>query len=149
MNDRYPGEKIVKKFELAAVLAVELLLVLAVGIGILVLYVLFYQGVTVGLFQIQNVHDMQKALQKTFAGALLVLMGLELIETIKTYFAEHHVKIEVILVVAMIAMGRHLVQLDFEHMNGPTLAGVAALLLALSVSYALVKRVHRKTDLHE
>jgi uncharacterized membrane protein (DUF373 family) len=148
MIDQYPGEKLVNKFEVVAVIAVEILLVLAVAIGIIVLYVLFVQGVSSGLSAINNVSDMQHALQRVFAGALLVLMGLELIETIKTYFSEHHVKIEVILVVAMIAMGRHLVQLDFEHMSGSSLAGVAALLLALAISYALVKRVHRKSDLH-
>lgn len=148
MSDRYPGEKLVKKFEVAAVVAVQVLLVLAVAIGIVILYLLFVQGVSTGLSAIHNVSDMQRALQKVFAGALLVLMGLELIETIKNYFAEHHVKIEVILVVAMIAMGRHLVQLDFEHMSGASLAGVAALLLALAISYALVKKVHRKGDQH-
>lgn len=148
MSDRYPGEKLVNKFEVVAVIAVEILLVLAVALGIIILYVLFVQGVGNGLSAIHNVSDMQHALQRVFAGALLVLMGLELIETVKTYFAEHHVKIEVILVVAMIAMGRHLVQLDFEHMSGSSLAGVAALLLALAISYALVKRVHRKSEMH-
>ena len=144
MSDQYPGEKIVKKFEFVAVLAVQLLLVMTVAIAIIVLYVLFINGVTTNLREIHNIGEMQRALQKAFAGALLVLMGLELIETLKTYFAEHHVRIEVILIVALIAMGRHLVQLDFEHMSGSSTAGVAALLVALSISYALVKRVHRK-----
>ena len=148
MNDHYPGEKLVKKFEVVAVVAVQILLVIAVAIAIVVLYVLFFQGVRTNLGAINTIGDMQHALQKTFAGALLVLMGLELIETLKTYFAEHHVRIEVILIVALIATGRHLVQLDFEHMSGSSLAGVAALLLGLSISYVLVKKVHSKSEPH-
>jgi uncharacterized membrane protein (DUF373 family) len=131
----------IKKFEVVAVIAVELLLVLAVAIAIFVLYVLFVQGVRNNLTAIHNVGEMQGALQRVFAGVLLVLLGLELIETLKTYFAEHYVRIEVILIVAMIAIGRHIVQIDFEHMGGSALLGVAAMMVALAVSYFLVKRV--------
>jgi uncharacterized membrane protein (DUF373 family) len=142
MSSSFPGEELIKKFELVAVIAVELLLVVAVAASIAVLYVLFIDGVRTNLVAISSVGEMQSALQRVFAGVLLVMMGLELIETLKTYFAEHHIRIEVILIVAMIAVGRHIVQIDLEHMAGPALLGIAALMVALAVSYFLVRRTH-------
>ena len=75
-----------------------------------------------------------------FAGVLLLLLGLELLETMKTYFSDFHVRTEVILIVAMIAVGRHIVQIDFEHIPAASLGGIGVLMLALSVSYFLVRR---------
>jgi uncharacterized membrane protein (DUF373 family) len=145
MSDTYPGEKIVKKFEFAAVIAVELLLLLSVTIAIFVLYVLFINGLRTNLTAIHSVGEMQGALQQVFAGVLLVLLGLELIETLKTYFIERYIRIEVILIVAMIAVGRHILHIDLEHTGGPALLGIAALMIALAVSYFLVKRTHIKS----
>jgi uncharacterized membrane protein (DUF373 family) len=136
------GEEILKKFERVAVIAVGLLLVVAVAVSIVVLYVLFINGVRTNLVAINSVAEMQSALQRTFAGVLLVMMGLELIETLKTYFAEHHVRIEVILIVAMIAVGRHIVQIDLEHTSAPAFLGIAGLMVGLGVSYFLVRRTH-------
>jgi uncharacterized membrane protein (DUF373 family) len=142
MNNSSPGAALVNMFERVVVIAVELLLVFAVAAAIVVLYVLFFSGVRTNLVTISSVSEMQVALQRAFAGVLLVMMGLELIETLKTYFAEHYVRIEVILIVAMIAVGRHIVQIDLEHMGGLGLVGIAALMLGLAVSYFLVKRTH-------
>ena len=147
MSNTFSGEAIIKKFELVAVIAVELLLVLAVAAAIAVLYVLFINGIRSNLVTISSVDEMQNALQKAFAGVLLVMMGLELIETVKTYFVEHTIRIEVILIVAMIAVGRHIVQMDLEHMGGPTLLGIAALMIGLAVSYFLMKRTQRQSRL--
>jgi len=48
-----------------------------------------------------------------------------------------------IVLVAIIAVGRHITQLDFEHVGGPALAGIAALVLALTAGYWLVKSAPR------
>jgi uncharacterized membrane protein (DUF373 family) len=79
-------------------------------------------------------------MQQSFAGVLIVVLGLELLETLKTYFAEHHVRLEVILVVAIIAVGRHVIQIDFEHTPGTVLLGLSSVILALTVGYFLIKR---------
>ena len=140
MSNTDPGDKIIKKFEVVAVMAVELLLLVAVALAILVLFVLFIHGIRTNLGAIHTVVQMQVDLQRIFAGVLLVLLGLELVETLQNYFAERHVRVEVILIVAMIAIGRHIVQLDIERVSGSTLLGVAALIVALAVSYFLVER---------
>ena len=72
----------------------------------------------------------------------MVLLGLELLQTLKAYFREHQLQIEVILVVAMIAIGRHIIQVDIAHMPGAQLAGLALLIASLAASYYLVKKAH-------
>jgi uncharacterized membrane protein (DUF373 family) len=134
-----------KRFESAAVMAIKLLLMVAVALGILILYTLFISGVRASLATIDSVHQLQTALQHVFAGVLLVLLGLELIETLNSYTAEHRIRIEVVLIVAMIALGRHIVQIDFEQMSAPGLLGMAALMMALAASYFLASRVHRES----
>jgi uncharacterized membrane protein (DUF373 family) len=67
------------------------------------------------------------------------MLGLELLETLKTYFTESHIRIEVILVVALIAIARHIMLMDIDHTSGPVLVGSAALTLALAVSYWLIR----------
>jgi uncharacterized membrane protein (DUF373 family) len=79
-------------------------------------------------------------MQQSFAGVLSVVLGLELFETLKTYFTEHQIRLEVILVVAIIAVGRQVVQVDFEHTPGAVLFGLSAVILALTLGYFLVKR---------
>jgi uncharacterized membrane protein (DUF373 family) len=46
---------------------------------------------------------------------LTVILALELLETLKAYFAEHRVRLEVILIVSIIAVGRHALEIDFDH----------------------------------
>jgi uncharacterized membrane protein (DUF373 family) len=50
------------------------------------------------------------------------------------------VRLEIILVVAIIAVGRHVINLDVQHLSGAEIAGVAALILALTGGYYLVKK---------
>jgi uncharacterized membrane protein (DUF373 family) len=130
------------RFEALTVAALKLLLVLAVAVAVVVLYVLFVGGIRANITSIDTMSSLQKALQQVFAGVLLVLLGLELIETLKAYAADHHVRIEVVLIVAMIALGRHVVQMDFEHLSGPVLLSVGGLLIALAVSYFLIRKAH-------
>ena len=140
MNGLTRVERLVRGFELFIVCAAGLLLMLAVAVATVLMYGLFGSGIQNNLGSIQSVAETQSAIQRVFAGVLLLLLGLELLETLKTYFSDYHVRTEVILVVAMIAVGRHIVQIDFEHIAPAGLAGLAVLILALSISYFLVRR---------
>jgi uncharacterized membrane protein (DUF373 family) len=133
------GEKLVRISEFFVVSAAGLLVIAAVVIATGVLYTLFINGVRQNLGSIESIDHIQQAIQKVFAGVLLLMLGLELLETLKTYFQNYHIRTEVILVVAMIAAGRHIIQFDFEHTSGSVLAGMAGLMLALAISYHLVR----------
>jgi uncharacterized membrane protein (DUF373 family) len=132
--------RIVAKVELVTISAMQLLLIFAIATATTVLFFLYGRDLIVDARKIASVADLLPAMQQSFAGILIVVLGLELMETLKTYFSEHQVRVEVILVVAIIAIGRHVIQVDFEHTSGVVDMGLASLILALAVGYFLVKR---------
>ncbi len=79
-------------------------------------------------------------LLRIFGFFLLVLIGIELLGTIEAYFEEHAIHDEVVLIVAIIAVARKVIVLDLEKYTSDTLFAIAAILLALSLGYFLVKR---------
>ena len=79
-------------------------------------------------------------LLNVFGFFLLVLIGIELLETIKTYFVEHVIHAEVVIEVAMIAIARKVIILDVKELPSLTLLGIAAIIITLAVAYWVVKR---------
>src|SRR5499427_9036490 len=132
-------QRLLRWFDIVIIAALQVLLIMLIVIATLTLYGLFLSGVRDNIGDIGSAEDLHGVLQRGFGGVLIVLLGLELMETLKTYFSEHRIRVEVIIVVAMIAVGRHIIQLDFEHTSGSVLAGAAGLMLALSISYYLVR----------
>ena len=92
------------------------------------------------LRHVQTVLEVQPVLLREFAGVLFVILGLELLQSLRTFFVQHRVRLEVILIVATIAVGRHIILLDIGHTDGLVMVGIAALLLALTCGYFLVRR---------
>jgi uncharacterized membrane protein (DUF373 family) len=133
------ADKVVRASEFFVVAAAGLLVIVAIFISTGVLYTLFINGLRPNLTAIGSIDALQPAVQNVFAGVLLLMLGLELLETLKTYFKDYHFRTEVILVVAIIAVGRHIIQFDFEHTSGTVLLGTAGLMVALAVSYFLVR----------
>lgn len=134
------AEKLVRASESFVVAAAGLLVIVAVVVSTGVLYTLFINGLRTNLSAIGSIDTLQPAVQNVFAGVLLLMLGLELLETLKTYFKDYHFRVEVILVVAIIAVGRHIIQFDLEHTSVGVLLGTASLMVALAVSYFLVRK---------
>jgi uncharacterized membrane protein (DUF373 family) len=130
------------RFEVVTVTVLELLLILTVAVATLVVIVFFFAGLRTRTLQVESLEALQPARSHIFSDVLMVLLGLELLETLKFYFREHHVRIEVILVVAMIAVGRHLIQVNFEKASALTLIGLGVLIVSLAVGYFLVCKSH-------
>ena len=88
---------------------------------------------------IETILQLQDAVQSLFAGVLLVVLGLELMDTLRNYFIEHRLRVELLLSVALIAVARHVIQLDYEHVSPWLVAGIAFLVLSLAASYVGVR----------
>ena len=71
---------------------------------------------------------------------LLVLVGLELLDTITAYIREHVVHAEIVILAAMIAVARKAITLDLTKSEPIVAFGLAALVLALSAAYFLLRR---------
>jgi uncharacterized membrane protein (DUF373 family) len=70
-----------------------------------------------------------------FGYFLLVLIGVELIETLKAYVQKDTIHVRVVLEVALIAMARKVIIEEPNTVPGLTLFGIAALILALGIAF--------------
>jgi uncharacterized membrane protein (DUF373 family) len=75
-----------------------------------------------------------------FAFFLLVLIGVELLETLKSYVKKDVIHVRVILEVALIAMARKVIIVEPGSVPAATLFGIAALILALGIAFYFEKQ---------
>ena len=114
------------------------------ALGILVLLVIREMGRSWG--QIDSIAELQEAVQALFAGVLLVVLGLELMDTLRNYFIEHRLRVEFLISVALIAVARHIIQLDYEHASPWLVGAIALLVFSLAASYVAIRAFEpRKT----
>ena len=144
MTDTRPLAKNLSRFlsaiEKTLVVAMIVLLVAVLVVAVIELWGLFISRTGSRLSEVSTSTDFQELLQNAFGGILVIFVGLELLETMRAYFADHHIRVEVILFVAIIATGRHIVGLDPHHTEPLAFIGLGALMLALTGSYYLLKR---------
>lgn len=79
-----------------------------------------------------------------FGFFLLVLIGLELLESIRIYLIEGAVHVIIVLEVALIAIARKVIILDIEKYASLTLLGFAALILSVALAFHFIKRHFKK-----
>ena len=110
----------------------------SVAVAILVLLVLRELGRSWS--QIDTIAELQEAVQALFAGVLLVVLGLELMDTLRNYFIEHRLRVEFLISVALIAVARHVIQLDYEHASPWLVIAIAVLIFSLAASYVGIRK---------
>lgn len=75
---------------------------------------------------------------------LLILIGVELLDTIKLYFRENAIHVEIVLLLAVIAVSRKVILLDPTGMSGIDygleLMGIGIIVIGLAVGYYLIKQ---------
>lgn len=74
-------------------------------------------------------------LLEVFSYFLLVLIGVELLETLKGYINQEAIRVRVVLEVALIAMARKTITEEPKTLSSMTLFGIAALILALGAAF--------------
>jgi uncharacterized membrane protein (DUF373 family) len=78
-----------------------------------------------------------------FGFFLLVLIGLELLTTLKTYIREGVVQVEVVLEVALIAIAQKIIILDTSRAGGATLLGLATMIITLATAFWLMRAARK------
>ena len=71
---------------------------------------------------------------------LLILIGVELLESIKVYLLEKKVHVEVVLMIAIIAIARKVIILNFKETTGDIIIAIGLVIIALCIGYYLIKR---------
>lgn len=79
-----------------------------------------------------------------FGMFLVILIGIELLETIKAYLKDDVVHVEIVILVAIIAIARKVIVLDYDKIEPITLIGMAILVIALGGTYYLIKNIDSK-----
>lgn len=129
------------KFERAVIGALILMLVLVILLSVVELgWVLITDIVTPPIFILEI-----RELLELFGLFLLVLIGIELLETMKKYYTEGRVDLDVIITVSLIAIGRKIITMDPKSYEALTLIGMAAIILALFAGYWIIKKSNRGT----
>jgi len=82
-------------------------------------------------------------LLELFGFFLLVLIGIELLETIKNYYTEGKIELTVIFTVALIALARKIIILEPDKYDPVTLVGLGIMILALVCGYWVTVTLRR------
>lgn len=125
-----------EKFERAMT---HVLLVLMAGVVLLatveLAWILVKDALTPPYFLLE-IHE----LLELFGLFLLVLIGIELLHSVKTYIIRRTFHLETVLTVAMIAVARKIIVLEPKELPEGTLLGIAALVIALALGYYIMRR---------
>jgi uncharacterized membrane protein (DUF373 family) len=108
-------------------------------LGVLELLVILYSSI-ISEYSLSNHEILQ-----IFGYFLLILIGIELLETIKVYLLKHEIYVEIIVLVAIIAVARKIILLDpfiegSEMLDTGAMIALGVVIIALSASYYLIRR---------
>lgn len=126
------------------ILSIAMVMVIIVIIIDLSIYLITYLGA-----ELMSGRDPDlffgKTLLDIFGLFLSVLIALEILENITAYLRKHVVQVELVIVTSLTAVARKIIILDLKEVSGISLIGLAIAILALSISYFIVKSVPHKT----
>ncbi|WAC03984.1 MAG: phosphate-starvation-inducible PsiE family protein [Methanoregula sp.] len=133
--------ELVDKFEriVYAVLMLLLMVVLLFAIGELC-YLLISSLTNPPPMLLEN-HELTNVL----GVFLLILIGIELLDTIKAYFLENAIHFEIVILLAIVAIARKVILLDPASAPNPEfigmeLIGIGVVVLGLAGAYFLIKK---------
>jgi len=113
---------------------------------VMMVIVLILATIELGYYLVINILDSNfllidlDNLMDLFGVFLLVLIGIELLDTIKVYLRRNVVHVEVVVLVAIIAIARKVVVLKIEQLSGELIIGIGILVISLSIAYYLIKK---------
>lgn len=124
-------ENLIKRVQTVIVIALMVLLVIVVVSSTVHLAVLIAEE----MWQTPKLLIPVQGLVEIFSYFLLVLIGVELLDTMKGYVKSNAIHVRVVLEAALIAVARKVITAEFNTVSALTLFGVAALILALAVAF--------------
>lgn len=139
-DDMHPGmQNLLKRLERTLLVVLTVMMALVLVLATLELgYVLIIDILRPPLFILEI-----DELLEIFGLFLLVLIGIELLDTMKAYMVEKVVHVEIVFAVALIAVARKVIVLDLAKYPSLTLMAIGVIIIALSVGYYLIKRIDR------
>lgn len=133
-------DRFVKKAETIIVSCLIIMMLLVVVLTIIELIWILFADMMSPPILILEIHE----LLELFGMFLLVLIGIELLETLQVYSQSRQLRAEVIVLVAVIAMSRKVITLDLNETPAQTLIGISAIIFSLMIGYYAVKKINKE-----
>ena len=133
---------ILKKYEKAVYLILIFLFALIVAFSIGELIYIVY----VSLFVNTPLLLEQGELLDIFGYFLLVLIGVELLSVTSAYINERVIHVEVVIIIAIIALARGVILVDTGRANPLNMFGTAAIIFTLCSGYYFLKKAGLKNE---
>jgi uncharacterized membrane protein (DUF373 family) len=133
--------KYLDKFERGIYYALMVMLALVIFLGVLELVVILFHSIVLDFsYRLANFEILE-----IFGYFLLILIGIELLETIKAYLIKNEIHVEIIILVAIIAVARKIILLDpfadgGDSLNSAAMIALGGVVVALAASYYLVRK---------
>lgn len=86
-----------------------------------------------------------ETLLEIFGVFLNILIALELLDNITAYLRKHIFQVELVIATSLIAIARKIIIFDLKQYSNNDLIALAIAILALSISYWLVRRLNKNT----
>jgi uncharacterized membrane protein (DUF373 family) len=120
-------------------------------LALLMLVVIFACLADLAIFIFQEilspeVGGFSQTLFKTFGLFLNVLIALEILENITGYLKKHVLQVELVIVTSLIAIARKIIILDLKVTEGLEIIGLGFAILALSISYFIIRSSNSKQE---
>lgn len=132
--------ELLKKFEKLMILSLVIMMTTVLLLSIIELGYIIGKDIITEPVLLLEINE----LLEIFGLFLLVLIGIELLDSIKTYITDNVIHVEVVLIVAIIAIARKVIILDINKYSPMTFIGIASIILALAIAYYLIKRIQRE-----
>jgi uncharacterized membrane protein (DUF373 family) len=128
---------ILKRYEKIIIQALMVMMAIVLGLATLDLGWLIVQDIVKSPLFLLSVNQ----LLEIFGLFMLVVIGIELLESImKAYITQGRPHFEVVISVAIIAIARKVIILDVKEMDDMSLLGIAAIFVALTIGYFVMKK---------
>jgi uncharacterized membrane protein (DUF373 family) len=132
--------EIVNKFEKVIYAVLMALLMVLVVVSVIDLALILYKS-----WGTTRLYMLETSVIITILGAfLLVLICIELLDTIKAYFYENTIHVEIVILLAIIAISRKVILLDPSGMSGIEfgieMMGIGVIVICLAAGYYFLKK---------
>jgi uncharacterized membrane protein (DUF373 family) len=139
------NEKFLHGLELVEIFVSKLL---SVGMIIVTFIAIFYLGYAliekiVDTVTLSNYDKFNTTLFQLFGLFLNVLIALEILENISAYLKKQVIHVELVVVTSLIAVSRKIIILDLEKKDSNDLIALAFAVVALSISYLIIRLSNR------
>jgi len=138
-----PVKEVLHVFTRGIILALILMMILAVFLSTIDLLFILIAEILKPPKYMLGVEN----LLEIFGFFMMILIGLELLESIRAYLSDESLHVEVVFLVAMIAIARKVIILEIKDLEPLVLIGIASIILALSLGYYFVKKAIRLTEI--